>query len=106
MSGLGDFSDLMKQAQRMQRDMGKLQDELKERYVEGDAGDGMVKVIASAAGEIVKIEIDPEAIDPDDLSLLEDLVIAAVNTGLKKAAELKDSEMSKITGGMNFPGMF
>lgn len=106
MSGLGNFSDLMKQAQRMQRDMGKIQEELKERYVEGAAGDDAVKVIASGAGEIVKIEISPDAVDEDDLSLLEDLVIAAVNTALKKAEDLKQEEMSKVTGGMNFPGMF
>lgn len=106
MSGLGNFSDLMKQAQRMQRDMGKIQEELKERYVEGAAGDDAVKVIASGGGEIVKIEISPDAVDEDDLSLLEDLVIAAVNTALQKAEELKQEEMSKVTGGMNFPGMF
>lgn len=106
MSGLGNFSDLMKQAQRMQRDMGKIQEELKERYVEGSAGDDAVKVIASCAVEIVKVEINPDAVDEDDMSLLEDLVTAAVNTALKKAEELKQEEMSKVTGGMNFPGMF
>lgn len=106
MAGLGNFGDLMKQAQRMQRDMGKIQEELKERYVEGAAGDGLVKVICSGAQEVVKIEISPEAVDPDDLSLLEDLVVAAVNNGLKKAEELKQAEMAKVTGGVNFPGMF
>jgi DNA-binding YbaB/EbfC family protein len=106
MSGLGNFSELMKQAQRMQRDMGKIQEELKERYVEGSAGDGMVKVVCSAANEVVKIEINPEAVDPADVSLLEDLVVAAVNAGLKKADELRQAEMAKVTGGMNFPGMF
>jgi nucleoid-associated protein EbfC len=106
MAGLGNFGDLMKQAQRMQRDMGKVQEELKERYVEGSAGDGAVKVICSGAGELVKIEISPDAVDPDDMSLLEDLVLAAVNSGLKKADELKQAEMSKVTGGMGLPGMF
>lgn len=105
MAGLGNFSDLMKQAQRMQRDMGRIQEELKERYVEGSAGDGAVKVVCSAAGELVKIEINKDAVDLDDLSLLEDLVLAAVNTGMKKAEELKQAEMAKVTGGMNFPGM-
>ena len=106
MAGLGNFGDLMKQAQRMQRDMGKIQEELKERYVEGAAGDGAVKVICSGAGELVKVEISADAVDPDDLSLLEDLVTAAVNAGMKKAEDLRQSEMSKVTGGMSFPGMF
>lgn len=103
---LGDFGDLMKQAQKMQRDMGRIQEELKERYVEASAGDESVKVICSAAGELVKIEISPDAVDEDDLSLLEDLVIAAVNSGMTKAEELRQKEMSKVTGGMNLPGMF
>ena len=106
MSGLGNFSELMKQAQRMQRDMGKIQEELKERYVEGSAGDGLVKVICSGAMELVKVEIDPEAVDTEDMSILEDLVVAAVNAGMKKAEELRQAEMGKVTGGMNFPGMF
>lgn len=106
MSGLGNFGDLMKQAQRMQRDMGRIQEELKERYVEGSAGDGAVKVICSCVPELVKIEVSPDAVDPDDLSLLEDLVVAAVNAGLKKADDLKQAEMAKVTGGMGLPGMF
>jgi hypothetical protein len=106
MAGLGNFGELMKQAQRMQRDVGKVQEELKDRYVEGSAGDGMVKVICSGAGELVKIEISKDAIDMEDMSLLEDLVIAAVNAGMKKAEELRQSEMAKVTGGMSFPGMF
>jgi hypothetical protein len=106
MAGLGNFSELMKQAQRMQRDMGKIQEELKERYVEASAGDDAVKVVVSGAHELVKIEISKEAVDPSDLSLLEDLVLAAVNAGLKKAEELRHSEMAKVTGGMSLPGMF
>jgi DNA-binding YbaB/EbfC family protein len=90
----------------MQRDMGKIQEELKERYVEGAAGDGLVKVICSGAGELVKVEISPDAVDTEDMSLLEDLVIAAVNSGLKKAEDPRQAEMSKVTGGMSFPGMF
>ena len=106
MAGLGNFSDLMKQAQRMQRDMGKIQEELKERFVEGAAGDGLVKVICSGANELVKIEISADAVDTKDMSLLEDLVVAAVNNGMKKAEEMRQAEMAKVTGGMNFPGMF
>ncbi len=106
MAGLGNFSDLMKQAQRMQRDMGKVQEELKDRYVEASAGDDAVKVVCSGAGEIIKIEISPDAVDKNDLSLLEDLVLAAVNAGLKKAEDLRHTELSKVTGGMNLPGLF
>jgi DNA-binding YbaB/EbfC family protein len=106
MAGMGNFSDLMKQAQRMQRDMGRVQEELKERFVEGSAGDGAVKVVVSGATELIKVEISPDVIDPDDISLLEDLVVAAVNSGLKKAEELRQAEMAKVTGGMNMPGMF
>lgn len=106
MSGLGNFSELMKQAQRMQRDMGRVQEELKERYVEASAGDDAVKVVCSGAGELVRVEISPDAVDTDDLSLLEDLVLAAVNAGLKKAEELRQGEISKVTGGLNMPGMF
>jgi DNA-binding YbaB/EbfC family protein len=105
MAGLGNFGDLMKQAQRMQRDMGRIQEELKERYVEGSAGDGTVKVVCSCSGELVKVEISKDAVDPEDPSLLEDLVVAAVNSGLKKAEEIRQAEMAKVTGGMNFPGM-
>ncbi|KAA0218574.1 YbaB/EbfC family nucleoid-associated protein [bacterium] len=106
MAGLGNFSDLMKQAQKMQRDMGKVQEELKDRYVEAQAGEGAVKVVCSGAGELVKIEIGKDAVDPSDLSILEDLVVAAVNAGLKKAEELRHAELAKVTGGMNLPGMF
>jgi DNA-binding YbaB/EbfC family protein len=105
MAGLGNFSELMKQAQRMQRDMGRITEELKERYVEGSAGDGSIKVVCSCAGELVKIEISKDAVDVDDLSLLEDLVVAAVNSGLKKAEEKRQAEMAKVTGGLNFPGL-
>jgi nucleoid-associated protein EbfC len=106
MAGMGNLGDLMKQAQRMQRDVGRIQEELKERYVEGSSGDGAVKAIASGAGEVVKLEIKPEAVDMDDLSLLEDLVVAAVNAALTKAEDLKQKEMGKVTGGMNLPGLF
>lgn len=106
MAGLGNFSDLMKQAQRMQRDMGKVQEELKDRYVEASAGEGAIKVVCSGSGELVKIEIGPDAVDVKDLSLLEDLVVAAVNAGMKKTEELRHAELTKVTDEINLPGMF
>lgn len=106
MSGMGNLGNLMQQAQRMQRDLGRLQDELKERMVEGSAGDGAITVIASGGQEIMSIKIEPEAVDEDDVETLEDLLIAAVNNALEKSREMQRSETEKITGGMNLPGMF
>ena len=104
--GLGDLGGLMKQAQKMQKEMARIQEELKERVVEANAGGGMVKVAVNGAQEIVSIKIDPEVIDPDDKEMLEDLILAAVTQGLKKAKELAEEEMSKVTGGLKLPGLF
>jgi DNA-binding YbaB/EbfC family protein len=97
---------LMKQAQQMQKQMAKTQEELKERVVEATAGGGMVTVKVNGAQEVLDISIDPQVVDPEDKDLLEDMVTAAVNEGMKKAKELADAEMAKVTGGMNLPGMF
>ena len=104
--GLGDLGGLLKQAQKMQREMARIQDDLKERVVEANAGGGMVKVVVNGAQEIVSVKIDPEVIDPGDKEMLEDLVLAAVTQGLQKAKTMADEEMAKITGGMKLPGMF
>lgn len=104
--GMGNMGKMMKQAQKMQKQMTKLQEELEEREVEATAGGGMVKVIANGKQEIKSIEIKPEAIDPDDVEMLEDLVLAAVNEALRKSQEMVQQEMRKITGGMNIPGLF
>ena len=102
-----DFTQLMQAAQRMQETMGKLQDELARQTVEGQAGGGMVKVVATGAREVQRIQIDPSVVDPKDLSMLEDLVTAAVNAALRKAAELQQGEMAKLTAGLPIPpGMF
>jgi len=104
--GMGNLGDLMKQAQRMQKDMSRVQEELKERVVEGTAGGEMVKVLVNGANEVVKIELAEDVVDPDDTEMLEDLIVAAVNQAYKKSKELAESEMRKITGGLNLPGLF
>lgn len=106
MGNLGNMGGLLKQAQKMQQEMGRIQKELKERVVEGSSGGGMVKCFANGNQEVVGVKIDPQAVDPEDVDMLEDLVQAAVTAALKKAKELQDQEMSKVTGGMQLPGMF
>ena len=102
----GDLGGLMKQAQKMQKDMERVKGQLSEMVVEASSGGGVVTVNANAAREVLAIKIKPEAVDPDDLEMLEDLVQSAVNAALKKAQELADREMGKLTGGLNLPGMF
>jgi DNA-binding YbaB/EbfC family protein len=103
----GDLGQIMKQAQQMMKGQEKLQDELRERVVEADAGGGMVTAYVNGIQEVVKLSIEPEVIDPEDREMLEDLVLAAVNAGMAKAKELRDKEMAKLTGGMpNIPGLF
>lgn len=104
--GMGNMNKMMKQAQKMQKQMAELQEELEKREVEATAGGGMVKVVATGKQELKSIEIDPEALDPDDVELLQDMVLAAVNEALRKAQEMYQEEMKKITGGMNIPGLF
>ncbi|HHX02377.1 MAG TPA: YbaB/EbfC family nucleoid-associated protein [Firmicutes bacterium] len=96
---------MLKQVQKMQADMAKAQEELKNKTVEATAGGGVVTVVASGSQEIVAIKIKPEAVDPDDVEMLEDLVMAAVNEALRKAQELVAQEMQKVTGGLNIPGL-
>ena len=102
---LGDMGGLLKQAQDMQKKMAKVQEELKERVVEAASGGGMVKAQANGKKEILSIKISKEVVDPNDLGMLEDLVVAAVNQALKKANELHEKELGKVTGGLNLPGM-
>ena len=104
--GFGQMGNLVKQAQQMQAKMAKLQAELAERTVEAAAGGGMVKVTANGSQQIVSIKIEPEVVDPDDLEMLQDMVLAAVNEALKMSQEMVSSEMQKITGGINIPGLF
>jgi DNA-binding YbaB/EbfC family protein len=102
----GNMNKMMKQVQKMQQEMLKMQEELATRTVESTAGGGVVKVVASGKNELVSIEIKPEAVDPEDLEMLQDLVLAAVNEALKKAQEMINGEMARLTGGLKIPGMF
>lgn len=104
--GMGNMNNLMKQAKKMQDQMMKIQEELEEKTVEASAGGGMVTVIANGKKEIMEISIDPEVIDPDDVEMLQDLIMAAINEALRQADEMVQSEMGKLTGGMGIPGMF
>jgi hypothetical protein len=99
------MGDMMKQVAKMQRKMEEIQNELAEKEVEGSAGGGMVKVRANGKQEILEIKIDPEVVNPDDVEMLEDLVLSAVNQAREKAAELQAQSMSALTGGLNIPGL-
>lgn len=105
MRGMGDIQKMMKQAQKMQESMNKVQEELALKTVEGTAGGGMVTVVVSGTQEIKSIKIKPEAVDPDDIETLEDLVLAAVRDGLGKSSAMAKAELGAITGGMNIPGL-
>lgn len=96
---------MMKQAQKLQSQMLKLQEELAEKKVETAAGGGMVKVVANGKQQIVSILIEKEVVDPEDVEMLQDLILAAVNEALAKSQEMVAAEMSKLTGGLNIPGI-
>ena len=100
------MKDLMKQAKKMQDDMMKAQEELASKIVEGTSGGGMVKVEMNGKNQLVSLNIDKEVVDPDDIEMLEDLVIAAVNEAHEKIAKTSEDEMGKLTGGLKIPGMF
>ena len=100
------MQSMMQQAQKMQASMAKMQEELEEREVEAAAGGGVVKVVATGKKNIKSITIAPEVVDPDDIEMLEDLITAAVNEAMNMAEEMVQTEMGKITGGMNLGGLF
>jgi DNA-binding YbaB/EbfC family protein len=102
MKGMGK---MMKQAQQLQSRMLKLQEELSDKTVETTSGGGMVKVVANGKQQVVSIQIEKEVVDPDDLEMLQDLILAAINDALIKSQEMVSGEMSKLTGGMNIPGL-
>jgi DNA-binding YbaB/EbfC family protein len=99
------IGNMMKQVQKMQARMMEIQEQLAEERVEGTAGGGMVKAVANGKQEIVEITIDKEVVDPDDIEMLQDLIVAAVNQAQKAAAELAAEKMAEVTGGLNIPGM-
>lgn len=104
--GMGNMNNLMKQARKMQEQMVKMQEELEKKTVEASAGGGVVTVVASGKREVVEIKISPEVVDPDDIEMLQDLILAATNEALRKADEMVQNEMGKITGGLGIPGLF
>lgn len=99
-----NIAKMMKEAQRMQERMAEAQNELAGRTVEATAGGGKVKVVATGAGDIVSIKIDPQVVDPQDVEFLEDLVLTGVKQALEDAKALAGAEMGKLTGGLKIPG--
>ncbi|WLR41904.1 YbaB/EbfC family nucleoid-associated protein [Bacillus carboniphilus] len=102
--GMGNMQKMMKQMQKMQKDMQKAQESLGEEIIEGTAGGGMVTVKISGHKEVVDISINEEVVDPDDIEMLQDLVLAATNDALKKVDEMTNDTMGQFTKGMNLPG--
>ena len=100
-----DLGNLMQAAQRMQADLQRAQSDLAQKKVEATAGGGMVTAVVTGALEVVALKIDPSVVDPKDVGMLQDLVVAAVGQALAKAKQLQQEEMAKVTGGMSLPGM-
>jgi hypothetical protein len=95
----------MKQAKKMQEQIGRIQEELETKTVEAQAGGGMVRVVVNGKFNVASIKIEKEAVNPEDVEMLEDLILAAVNEGVRKAQEMASQEMAKITGGLGIPGL-
>lgn len=104
--GMANMQGMMKKVQKMQQDMLKMQEKLKNRTVEATAGGGAVTVVVTGRKTVEKVTIAPSAVDPEDVEMLEDLVTTAINEAMRKVDEMTEKEMGKITGGMKLPGMF
>lgn len=104
-AGMGNLGGMMKQAKKMYEDVQRVQDELACERVEATSGGGVVKAVVSGNGDLLEIKIDPQAVDPDDVEMLEDLVTTAVREALSKAKELAAARMQTVTGGLGIPGM-
>ncbi|MBU3183037.1 YbaB/EbfC family nucleoid-associated protein [Clostridium psychrophilum] len=102
----GNMNGLMKQAQKFQKQMEDMQKDLENKKFEASVGGGAVTAVANGKRQLVEIKIKPEVVDPDDVEMLEDLIMSACNEALKKAEDESSSEMGKLTGGLNMPGMF
>ncbi|MDK2926729.1 MAG: nucleoid-associated protein EbfC [Bacillota bacterium] len=102
--GMGNMNKLLKQAQKMQAEMARVQEEVAARTVEASAGGGAVTVTVNGRPEVVAVKIDPAAVDPDDLEMLQDLIAAATNEALRKATAMLTEAMSRFTGGLRLPG--
>lgn len=100
-----NMQKMMRQMQKMQADLARVQEELEEKTVEGTAGGGVVTVVVNGHQVVQGVKIQPEAVDPEDVEMLEDLILAAINDGLRKSRELSASEIEKVTGKLNIPGL-
>lgn len=100
-----NIGNIMKQAKKMQERMARIQQDLETKTTEAQAGGGMVKVVVNGKFEIVSLQIEKEVVNPEDIEMLQDLVAAAVNEGIRKAQEMASAEMAKITGGLSIPGL-
>jgi DNA-binding YbaB/EbfC family protein len=105
MANIGGMGNLLKQAQEMQARMAKIQEQLGQKTVEGSAGGGMVQVTVSGQFELTAVKIEPAVINAQEKEMLEDLILAAVNDGMRKARDMVSAEMSKLTGGLKIPGL-
>ncbi|MFH5186728.1 MULTISPECIES: YbaB/EbfC family nucleoid-associated protein [Paenibacillus] len=103
---MNNMNQMMKQVKKMQEQMLKTQEELAQKSVEGSAGGGVVTVSVNGQKKVTAITIKPEAVDPEDVEMLQDLILTAINDAMTKAEELANKEMSRLTGGMNIPGLF
>ena len=99
------MANLQRMAQQMQQQMARVQEELESATVEGSAGGGVVRAVVTGKQELVSVTIDPSAVDPDDVEMLQDLVVAAINDALGSSRALAESKMAAITGGLRLPGM-
>ncbi len=99
------FGNLQKMAAQMQRDMARVEEELQAARLEGSAGGGVVRAVVSGKQELVELHIDPDAVDPTDVEMLQDLVVAAVNDAVRASRDLEKTKMAAITGGLRLPGM-
>ncbi len=106
MGGGANMNQMLKQAQKMQEQMLKMQEEMETKTYEAAAGGGAVKVVLDGKRELKEVILSPEVVDPDDIEMLQDLIIAAVNEGLRKVEEASAAQLGSITGGMNIPGLF
>lgn len=102
----GNMNNILKQAQKMQENMQKMQEELENKEVEASVGGGAITVKVNGKKEVLDINIKPEVVDPDDIEMLQDLVLSAVNEALRNVDEMQSSQMGKLTGGLNIPGLF
>jgi len=102
----GNYGKMMKQVQQMQQEMAKIQEELAQERIEATAGGGMVSVAVNGEQEVLEVAIEKEAVDPDDVEMLQDMILAAANEALRKSKDLATTKLGQVTGGLSIPGLF